>query len=89
MARHNVQWLLGVLCVALFTLSGVGCNKVTPGSVRDNYSPDLETTTLNAGQRKNRAARTLDLNVRQFNDDFDRHILMLDRPSRLTRYPVP
>ena len=39
-------------------------------------------------QRKNRTAYTFDVNLRQLNDDVDM-IFLLDRPTYLTRSPMP
>ncbi len=81
-----------VLCTALLVLcllSIGGCsNKFTPEMARANVSPAQDTLALTREQMDNRYARTIDVNLRQFNEDVDM-LLLLDRPSFLSRTPMP
>ena len=75
---------------AVAALAG-GCDgppKVTADRVRSDMSPELETIAMTRGQRMNNVARTMDTNLRELNDDWDR-IFLLDRPLRTSRYPIP
>jgi len=80
---------LGLACV-LFAVAAGGCNKnkVTAEKVRDNMSPELQSMAMTHEQRQNAHARTIDTTLRQVWDDLDM-ILLLDKPIKLTRYPVP
>jgi len=81
---------LGTVVVGVVLVFG-GCssdNGFTPKKARKNISPALEMMALTKEQRKNRTAYTFDVNLRQLNDDVD-SILLLDRPTYLTRSPMP
>lgn len=79
--------LLGLItCMALT----IGCSTedhFTSKIARKNVSPDLKTLSLTKEQQKNVHARSMDVNLRQFNEDADT-LLLIDRPSMLTRMPV-
>jgi hypothetical protein len=77
---------LGVLALGFIS---VGCqsDKITAASVRANPSPDLTSVALNREQMDNRSARAMDTTMRQVWDDFDA-IMFLDKPMRLTKYPI-
>lgn len=82
---------IGLLAaVGLMSLLTLGCNdnKITASKVRGDMSPELESMAMTSEQRKNTHARAIDTTERQFWDDLDM-ILLLDKPVRLTRYPVP
>lgn len=68
-----------------------GCQseqRITADSVRADMSPELETLALTPQQRLNRTARTIDTNLRQFNDDWDA-LWLLDRPRAMSPMPIP
>jgi len=67
----------------------VGCsNKVTAEKVRSKLTPELYSTAHSRGQFQNRTAISIDHTSRQASDDFAKLILM-DKPLRLTKWPVP
>lgn len=81
--------LFSLCAVALLAVSIVGCsNKIDGPSVRRDMSPELRTTAATHDQQKNTQARAIDTTMRQIWDDLDK-IFFLDRPSRLSRYPIP
>lgn len=47
------------------------------------------TVAMNWPQHRNNMDRAIDLNLRQIPDDLDRSVFLLDRPTRLSRYPIP
>jgi hypothetical protein len=57
-------------------------------SVRDNPTPELDTLYQRPVEIDNRIALTFDENWRMFTQDLGR-FWYTDRPSRLTREPVP
>jgi len=77
--------VLGVGLGLLVSLSG--CNTVTPRKVRGNMTPVLDTTDRYGQQSSNDTARVVDHNTRGIWDDLKRAML-LDRPSRLSPYPI-
>lgn len=80
MRTANRRLILGVS--ALAALAGVsltGCADITP---------ELDTRSQRSADITNRIAITTDTNLRLFNEDLGRALLM-DRPSRLTPSPVP
>ncbi len=86
----KMKYLLGVSLVAApLLLSQGGCShQITADSVRSNMSPEMETMAQTSEQRKNEVARAVDTNLRQLNNDWD-SFWLLDRPLRLSMYPVP
>lgn len=78
----------GAASVALALCSGCSQGKITAGTIRRNMSPDLESLAKTHEMRLNDRAKTWDVNARQIWDDID-GILFLDRPLRLSRYPIP
>ena len=80
-------WCALVLALGLLTVAGCS-NKFTAKTARKNISPSLDTLSLTPEQRKNRHARTVDVNLRQVNEDVDR-LLLLDRSTMLNRNPMP
>ena len=85
-ARTTLSCLtaLALMC----TLIG-GCTSgaITGADVRADMSPELTSVAHTSEQMKNRKARTYDTNMRQIHDDIAT-ILLEDRPSRLTHYPL-
>ncbi len=82
---------IGLLVVSGLLLAAVGgCdnNKITASKVRSDMSPELDSIAMTKEQRKNEHARTVDTDLRQVWDDLDM-LLLLDRPVRLSRYPIP
>ena len=57
-------------------------------AVRDNPTPELDTLYQRPVEIDNRITLTTDENLRMFVEDMGR-VWLLDRPSRLTREPVP
>ena len=77
--------------VALVVASGlVGCSATdnSPEGIRDNLTPDLQTTTDRPVDIGNRVSITYDENIRRMWEDFQRAALV-DRPSMLSRFPTP
>ena len=75
--------------VILSVLSVGGCSEPTKiEALRGNMSPEFETVALSHEQRLNRQARAIDTTARQFHDDWDGFFL-IDRPLRLSIYPIP
>lgn len=84
-ARGAGLLMIFSLCLA------AGCQgqgKITPGSVRADMSPELETMAMTRQQHMNNTSRSLDTTMRQFHDDLDR-TLLIDQPSRMSMYRVP
>lgn len=74
-----------VLTVAILAGAGLmvgGC------SYRSNMTPELDSMAASSEQDYNRYARYIDNNTRSAWNDLQR-LLLLDRSSRLTKYPVP
>lgn len=92
--RTTSLFSLAILGAALM-LTASGCasksadpNRVTVESLRADLTPEMESVGLNHDQRVNRHIRTFNTNIRQVWDDLDA-ILMLDRPNRMSPYPIP
>ena len=78
-----------VLALMLMLVVAGGCSQnITSETIRKDVSPTLETLVETSGERKNRHAKTWDVNTSQIWDDIDR-ILFNDRPLRMTKYPIP
>lgn len=60
---------------------------ITADEVRSNYSPERFTLGETDGQFKNRTSRTVDTNLSNFWDDL-MSVMLLDRPSRSSPYPI-
>jgi hypothetical protein len=78
---------LAVIVASLALMGGCG-DKITGGDVRADMSPELKSMAHNSEQLENRYARSQDTTLRQIWDDID-ELLLRDKPSRLSRYPVP
>lgn len=83
----TVQYIGSVALLAM-TLVFAGCSATSADGVRANFSPELHSTARSFEQHRNMEARTMDLNTRGAWDDGAR-LLLLDRPSRLSPYPIP
>lgn len=79
-----------LLSLVVFAAALLGCQSdgITAKSVRKDMSPEMKSIALMHEQRKNVHARTKNTNKRQIWDDID-SILLLDRPVRLSEYPIP
>lgn len=91
--RKNGKVLATMTLVAVSaTLLLGGCSSqpenVSPSWVRSNLTPELQSIAHSPEQRKNVHARVYDTNLRQVWDDLDM-ILLLDRPSQMSKYPIP
>lgn len=74
-------------------LAASGCNSGSTGDrqsrlIRRNLTPELKTLYQRPVDVKNDLALMSDENLRMFNQDLGR-AFYTDRPSRLTREPVP
>ena len=89
MKKATCKSLLCALTLAALGLSMTACQApITGERVRADITPELETLTLTPEQHKNRYTRTIDTNLRAIWDDID-EFLLLDRPVRLSKWPVP
>ncbi|MEQ9455105.1 MAG: hypothetical protein RLN76_11015 [Phycisphaeraceae bacterium] len=84
--------LLALSLVASLALTGCGGpeelqSPVTSSQIRGNISPTLDSTATTDEQDVNTIARSIDMDIRMFRDDFMR-FFMLDRTSRLHGTPV-
>lgn len=78
-----VAGLIGVAALA------TGCNNdIKAQDVRRDFSPELFSMGQSEEQMKTSNARTIDTNGRQAWDDAAR-LLLLDRPLRMSKYPIP
>jgi len=74
--------------LGLMLLAAVGCqDKITAEDLRHDMPGDLHTPAETREEYKNRAALTATVNLRRFNQDVMR-VLLLDRPSRGLDYPT-
>ncbi|MEM9064978.1 MAG: hypothetical protein AAGB51_05755 [Planctomycetota bacterium] len=74
--------------LSLGACSGTPDSFERAAQIRANPTPDLATMALREVQLKNELAVTFDENIRMAREDL-RRLLLLDRQSRLTRFPVP
>ncbi len=65
-----------------------GSERITARSVRSDMSPELESIGESHQSRMNRYARVNNTNARQIHDDWDT-IWLMDKPSQMSRYPIP
>ena len=80
---------LGTITLASAMLLTTGCHRPTSAhGVRANYTPELHSTGRTFQQHQAMETRTIDTNLRGLYDDGAR-VLLMDRPSRLSPYPVP
>jgi hypothetical protein len=76
------------LAAMLAGCAGSDTSAVRYASIRDNPTPELDTLYQRPVEIDNRLTLTTDENLRMFVEDLGR-MWLLDRPSRLTREPVP
>ena len=82
--------VIGVVVTAAWMIgchADGGGSDINVESMLSDMSPGFETVGLSHQQRLIRQARAVDLDVRQLADDID-HFLFLDRPLRLSIYPI-
>jgi len=79
-----------LLAAGIATLSGCSSNTAAArdAQVRANLTPELLTLYQRPIDADNRIALTMDENLRMANQDLGR-VMLLDRPSRLTRERIP
>ena len=65
-----------------------GPDPITKGDVLGNMSPELKSTARTPDEVDLQISRTIDTNGRTAWDDL-LNIFLLDKPTRLTLYPVP
>ena len=89
----RVALLNGLLAITAFAIGCESTNgdhtQVSTDSVHSDMSPELDTVALSQDQHDTQVTRAIDTNLRQIHDDIDSAFLLFDRPSRMTRYPVP
>lgn len=93
--NNKTRWMdpinTAARCAAVLVVTGVFAAAGCSGSAqqgRMEMSPGFETIALSHEQKLVRHARTLDTNSRQLVDDLDR-LLLIDRPMRMSIYPIP
>ncbi len=71
-------------------LLAVGCasNDITGESVRARPTPEMEGIAHTPEQRQNKISRSLNTNLRQIVDDWDR-LWLIDSPLHMSVYPIP
>ncbi|MEX0776976.1 MAG: hypothetical protein WD042_14820 [Phycisphaeraceae bacterium] len=80
---------MATMVVGAALLAGCGSkDRITAEGVRANMSPELQSVGDTAQQRKNRQARAVDTTLRAIHDDWD-YFWLIDRPTNLSRYPIP
>jgi hypothetical protein len=84
MVRRSIS--LVVLGLAALALGG--CSSSQDSKVRNNLYPELTTLSQRPIEWDNSATLAVDTNLRAMNNDLTR-LFLLDRPSRLTREPMP
>lgn len=85
----QLKRMLVLFALAFGMIAAVGCSdRITADDVRGDMSPELKSMAHNSEQLENRYARSSDTTLRQIWDDIDM-LLLRDKPSRLSRYPVP
>ena len=88
-ARKSIAATLGAAALLLG-----GCSSGPPTSyqraaqIRDNPTPQLVTLSQREVDLKNDWALMVDENMRMMREDI-RRFWLINRPSRLTRYPIP
>jgi hypothetical protein len=94
---HRLDGRLAAPALALLILVPPGCAskpaaRAAPTAwvkkVRSDPTPELESLSMTHEQRKNIHVYTVDTNMRQIWDDLDM-ILLLNRPLRFSRNPLP
>ena len=90
MTTHSNYMIRACGLILGVSLATAGCTHAPYEleTVLSDMSPGFETVAHSHDQRVLRHARTLNTHQRQFNDDLDM-ILLLDRPLRMSPYPIP
>lgn len=81
-----MKYVLTFVVLGIAALALTGCNDITADSIRSDLPKDLHTPGETKGQVDNRVAFTSTVDLRNFNQDMLRFMLM-DRPSRSLDYP--
>ena len=83
-----------LLALGALTCTMVGCSIGESGHhagnismIRDDPSPAMHTLARRAADRNNDIAVSKDTNLRMLVNDIDKHLLYIDRPSHLTKFP--
>ncbi len=87
---QSMRWS-GLALAAVIAITSAGCasnDEITADKIRSAPSPEMEGMVRTHEQRDNDFSKTMHVNGRQIWDDIDM-IMLWDRPSRLSRYPVP
>jgi hypothetical protein len=88
----KIRTLAPLALIAAASLSLTGCGSLNSGptynSVRSNLTPELMTLAERPIDVSNQMGVTFNTNRRAMWDDVQ-SFWLLDRPSRLTRYPMP
>lgn len=91
----KLRSIRGPLAVSALLLGLAGCSSFDSrpsyqeaANIRWDPTPELDNLSMRRVDMDNRAALIMDTNLRMFNEDVDR-ALLLDRPSRLTPYATP
>ena len=85
--------MLPAAALAFCLFASVGCesqsnNRITAEDVWNDMSPELKSMAMTEAQRKNKKYRIDDTNMRQIWNDLDT-LMLMDRPVRMSKYPVP
>ena len=91
MATHSNYTIRICGLIIGISLATMGCNNHSMHeleTVLSDMNPGFETIALTHDQRVLRHARTFNTNQRQIKDDLDM-ILLIDRPLRMSPYPIP
>jgi hypothetical protein len=91
MKRSSIKTIYPLTLIATGALLFTGCSTsedLSPESVRNDMSPELESIARTSDLRENDNARAVDTTFRELNDDFDR-FWFIDEPSKLSQYPIP
>jgi len=84
-----IQRTLTIALLAGALVLAAGCSSSpTSAGYRGDLTPELDSTANSHEQDQNRYARVIDNNTRTAWDDLAR-VLLLDRNSRLSPYPMP
>lgn len=82
-----MKYILSLAALGIMALGMVGCsNEITAQRMREEMPKELATPAETKGQVDNRIAYTATRELRGFNEDLLRFML-LDRPSPSIEYP--
>ena len=91
MTTHSNYMIRACGLIIGVSLAAMGCNNHATHELEtlfSDMSPGFETVALSHDQRVLRHARTFNTHQRQLNDDLDM-IMLIDRPLRMSPYPIP